>query len=77
MLQDGELVRSIPSGSTVGFTNDGTTNSLIGGKKFETSGFKLAIYDEFETLLQHMMLLKQILCQPIMKLVFILLLKNE
>lgn len=48
MLQDGELVRSIPSGSTVGFTNDGTTNSLIGGKKFETSGFKLAIYDEFE-----------------------------
>lgn len=48
MLQDGELVRSVNASGNqiVGFTNDGTANSLIGYKTFQTSGFKLSIYDE-------------------------------
>ena len=48
-VNNGEVVRAVSSGRQVGFTNNGTTNSLIGGKelKFSDSHF-LTIYDATE-----------------------------
>lgn len=51
-LSGGNLYKS-SSGSTVGFTNDGSTNSLIGGEKVErTPNMKLAIYDENDDIIK-------------------------
>ena len=46
-VNNGEVIHAITSGRQIGFTNDGSTNSLIGGKKmqFSESHF-LAIYNE-------------------------------
>ena len=45
-VNNGEVVRAVSSGRQVGFTNDGTTNSLIGGKKLEFTNYHiLTIYD--------------------------------
>jgi hypothetical protein len=46
MMQDGEVVRSLSGNMPIGFTNDGTANSLIGAMNFQTSGLKLAVYDK-------------------------------
>lgn len=46
-VNNGEVVRAVSSGRQVGFTNDGTTNSLIGGKNLQfTDSHYLTIYDE-------------------------------
>ena len=50
-VNNGDVVKARGNSSTsyqqVGFTNDGTTNSLIGGKKYETNSYHtLAIYSE-------------------------------
>ena len=48
-VNSGEVVRAVSSGRQVGFTNDGTTNSLIGGKDLQfTDSHYLTIYDENE-----------------------------
>lgn len=45
-VNNGEVVRAVSSGRQVGFTNDGTTNSLIGGKTLQFTDFHiLTIYD--------------------------------
>ena len=45
-VNNGEVVRAVSSGRQVGFTNDGTTNSLIGGKTLEFTNYHiLTIYD--------------------------------
>ncbi len=46
-VNNGEVVRAVSSGRQVGFTNDGTANSLIGGKDLQfTDEHYLTIYDE-------------------------------
>lgn len=46
-VNNGEVVRAVSSGRQVGFTNDGTTNSLIGGKDLQfTEEHYLTIYDD-------------------------------
>ncbi len=46
-INNGEVVRAVSSGRQVGFTNDGTTNSLIGGKTLQFTDYHtLTIYDE-------------------------------
>lgn len=46
-VNNGEVVRAVSSGRQVGFTNDGTTNSLIGGKDLQfTEKHYLTIYDD-------------------------------
>ena len=46
-VNNGEVVRAVSSGRQVGFTNDGTANSLIGGKNLQfTEYHTLSIYDE-------------------------------
>lgn len=48
-VNNGEVVRAVSSGRQVGFTNDGTTNSLIGGKELKFTDYHtLTIYDENE-----------------------------
>ena len=45
-VNNGEVVRAVSSGRQVGFTNDGTTNSLIGGKTLQFTNYHiLTIYD--------------------------------
>lgn len=44
-VSEGDFFRSVPSNSTVGFTNNGTANSLIGGKTVERE-IVLTIYDQ-------------------------------
>lgn len=45
-VNNGEVVRAVSSGRQVGFTNDGTANSLIGGKTLEFTDYHiLTIYD--------------------------------
>lgn len=45
-VNNGEVVRAVSSGRQVGFTNDGTANSLIGGKALEFTDYHiLTIYD--------------------------------
>ena len=52
-VNNGEVVRAVSSGRQVGFTNDGTTNSLIGGKNLQfTDCHYLTIYDENENEIQ-------------------------
>lgn len=46
-VNNGEVVRAVSSGRQVGFTNNGTTNSLIGGKELKfTSSHYITVYDE-------------------------------
>ena len=46
-VNNGEVVRAVSSGRQVGFTNDGTANSLIGGKNLQFTDYHtLTIYDE-------------------------------
>ncbi len=48
-VNNGEVVRAVSSGRQVGFTNDGTTNSLIGGKELKFTDYHtLTIYNEAE-----------------------------
>lgn len=48
-VNNGEVVRAVSSGRQVGFTNDGTSNSLIGGKELKFTDYHtLTIYDENE-----------------------------
>ena len=52
-VNNGEVVRAVSSGRQVGFTNDGTTNSLIGGKELKfTSSHYLTVYDENQNEIQ-------------------------
>ena len=51
-VNNGEVVRAVSSGRQVGFTNDGTTNSLIGGKTLSFTDYHtLTIYDESENVI--------------------------
>lgn len=45
-VNDGEVIRVVTGGRQVGFTNDGSTNTLIGGEELSfTDYFTLSIYD--------------------------------
>lgn len=52
-VNNGEVVRAVSSGRQVGFTNDGTANSLIGGKNLQfTEYHTLSIYDENDDIIK-------------------------
>jgi exopolysaccharide biosynthesis protein len=51
MVQDGEVVRSLSGNMPIGFTNDGSANSLIGAMNFQASGLKLAVYDKNDNII--------------------------
>lgn len=50
---NGEVIRAVTGGRQVGFTNDGSTDTLIGGKNLEfTNYFTLSIYDENQDIIK-------------------------
>ena len=52
-VNNGEVVRAVSSGRQVGFTNNGTTNSLIGGKNLQFTDYHtLSVYDENEEIIK-------------------------
>jgi len=51
VVTNGEYYKTSYNRSVVGFTNDGSTTSLIGGKPTLTEYMKLAVYDEFDNII--------------------------
>ena len=52
-VNNGEVVRAVSSGRQVGFTNNGTANSLIGGKNLQFTDYHtLSIYNENEEIIK-------------------------
>lgn len=52
-VNNGEVVNSVKSVNQIGFTNDGSLNTLIGDEKFEvTSYHTLSIYDNSENIIK-------------------------
>lgn len=52
-VNSGDVVRAVSSGRQVGFTNDGSSDSLIGGKNLEfTEHHILSIYDDNENIIK-------------------------
>lgn len=45
-ISNGEVYRSVTNTNTIGFTNNGTTNTLIAEEAFTTTNHILSIYDE-------------------------------
>lgn len=46
MVANGDVLKPTSSGTTIGYTNNGTTNSFIADKIFRTTALKLAIYND-------------------------------
>ena len=52
-VNNGDVVRPIRNENQIGFTNNGTKNSLIGNKNFETTDYHvLAIYDNDDNIIK-------------------------
>lgn len=53
MMANGDVIRPIASGTTIGYTNNGTSNSFIGGQNFKTTAHQLAIYNDKNEIIQN------------------------